>query len=54
VSFYVRRPAAEVQAAMDAASIDVTVREDHVRASISIFNNAADVGRLLEVTRTLA
>ncbi|HVX88912.1 MAG TPA: aminotransferase class V-fold PLP-dependent enzyme [Gemmatimonadales bacterium] len=53
VSFYVRRPEAEVQAAMDAASIDVTVREDHVRASISIFNNAAEVDRLLEVTRGL-
>jgi selenocysteine lyase/cysteine desulfurase len=43
-----------VQAAFDAATIDVTVREGHVRASTGIFNNAAEVDRLLEVTRRLA
>ena len=54
VSFYTAKPQGEVQAAFDAATIDVTVREGHVRASTAIFNNAAEVDRLLEVTRRLA
>jgi selenocysteine lyase/cysteine desulfurase len=54
VSFYCTKPMAEVQAAFDAAAVDVTVREGHVRASTAIFNNAAEVDRLLEVTRKLA
>ena len=39
---------------IDAASIDVTVREDHVRASVAIFNNSDEVERLLAVTRRIA
>lgn len=54
VSFYFARPQAEVQAAFDAASVDVTVREDQVRAAVAIFNNADEVDRLLAVTRRLA
>jgi selenocysteine lyase/cysteine desulfurase len=53
VSFYCAKPVAEMQAAFDAASVDVTVREGHVRASAAIFNNATEVDRLLEVTRRL-
>jgi cysteine desulfurase/selenocysteine lyase len=53
VSFYITKPATEVKAAFDAASIDVTVREDHVRASVAIFNNEDEVDRLLAVTRRL-
>lgn len=54
VSFYTARPRAEVQAAFDAAGVDVTVREGHVRASMAIFNNEGEVDRMLAVTRTLA
>jgi selenocysteine lyase/cysteine desulfurase len=53
VSFYIKGPSAEVKTAFEAASIDVTVREDHVRASVAIFNNAEEVDRLLAVTRRL-
>lgn len=54
VAFHYTRPAMEVRAAFDAAKVDVTVREGHIRASVGIFNNAADVDRLLGVTRALA
>lgn len=54
VSFYSAKPAAELRAAFEAASIDVTVRDGHVRSSVAIFNNAEEVDRLLAVTRGLA
>lgn len=54
VTFYSKRPEAEMQAAFDQAGIVVTVREDSVRVSLAIFNNAAEVDRLLEVTKGLA
>lgn len=54
VSFYFTRPAAEVRAAFEREAIDVTVRDDHVRASVALFNNADEVDHLLSVTRTLA
>jgi selenocysteine lyase/cysteine desulfurase len=54
VSFYITRPSAEVKAAFDAEAIDVTVREDHVRASVAILNNADEVDRLLAVTGRLS
>jgi len=53
VSFYITKPADQVHAAFEAESVDVTVREDHVRASVAIFNNADEVDRLLAVTRRL-
>ncbi len=52
--FYTRRPVAEITSAMNTAKIDVSVRDDHVRASIALFNNAEDIDRLLEVTKRLA
>ena len=52
--FYTTKPAAQVRAAFDQAKVDVTVREDHVRVSFALFNNAADVDRVLAVTRSLA
>ena len=54
VSFYTRRPADDVRAVFDAAQVDVTVRQDYVRASIALFNTVADVDRLLAVTAKLA
>ena len=53
VSFHCAKPIATMQAAFDAASVDVTVRDGHVRASAAIFNTATEVDRLLEVTRKL-
>jgi selenocysteine lyase/cysteine desulfurase len=52
--FYTKKPAAEINAAMSAAKIDVSVRDDHVRVSVALFNNAEDIDRLLAVTKTLA
>lgn len=54
VSFYITKPADLVRAAFEAEPVDVTVREDHVRASVAIFNNADEIDRLLAVTRRLA
>lgn len=51
--FYTKRPTTEINTAMNAAKIDVSVRDDHVRASIALFNNSDDVDRLLAVTKTL-
>lgn len=52
--FYTTRPTKEINAAFEAAKVDVTVREGHVRASIALFNNSDDVDRLLAVTKRLA
>ncbi len=52
--FHTKRPAAEINSALSAAMVDVSVREDHIRASIALFNNADDVDRLLAVTKRLA
>ena len=52
--FYTRRPAAEINSALSAAKVDVSVRDDHIRASIALFNNTDDIDRLLAVTRRLA
>jgi selenocysteine lyase/cysteine desulfurase len=52
-SFYVGRPAEEVRATFAAEKIDVTVRTDHVRASVAVFNNAEEIDRLLAVTPKL-
>ena len=52
--FYTKRPKAEIEKAFDEAKVDVSVRDDHVRASIALFNNSDDVDRLLAVTKRLA
>jgi selenocysteine lyase/cysteine desulfurase len=49
-----KRSAADVAKAFDAAGIDLTVRDDHTRASIALFNNADDIDRLLDATKRLA
>ena len=54
IAFYTSRPADVVKGALDDAKIDVTVRSDHVRASVALFNNSDDVDHLLDVTRRLA
>lgn len=51
--FYTKRPTAEINGALNAAKVDVSVRDDHIRASIALFNNADDIDRLLEVTKSL-
>ena len=43
----------EAVAGFERASVDVTVREDHVRASVAIFNNTMEVDRMLSITRRL-
>ncbi len=53
VSFYFTKPTADVRAAFEAAKVDVTVREDHVRASAALFNNTDEVDRLLAITQRL-
>ena len=53
ICFHTTRPARNVTAAFEDAQVDVSVREDHVRASIALFNNSDDIDRLLAVTRRL-
>ena len=53
-AFHYARPMAEVRAALEAAKIDLTVRDGHVRVSVALFNNAEDVDRLLTVTKRLS
>ena len=53
VSFYCAKPTATTRAVFEAAKLDVTVREGHVRASVALFNNTAEVDRLLAVTQRL-
>lgn len=54
VAFHYMRPMAEVRAVLDAAKIDLTLREGHARASVGLFNNSEEIDRLLAVTKTLA
>ena len=51
--FYTKRPTGEITKAFDEAKIDVSIREDHVRASIALFNNSDDIDRLLALTKRL-
>lgn len=53
LSFYTPKPQSDVRAHFESAKIDVTVREGHVRASVALFNNAADVDALLAATKSL-
>jgi selenocysteine lyase/cysteine desulfurase len=54
VAFHYARPMAEVRAAFDAAKVDVTIREGHVRVSVGLFSNVEDIDRLLAVTQRLS
>jgi selenocysteine lyase/cysteine desulfurase len=51
--FYTRKPASDVRTAFEQAKIDVTVRDDHVRVSFALFNNATDVDQVLAITKKL-
>lgn len=51
--FYHKRPLAEVNKAFEDAKLDVSVRDDHTRASIALFNNSDDIDRLLTVAKQL-
>lgn len=52
--FFHKRSSADVVKAFSDAKIDLTVRDNHTRASIALFNNSDDVDRLLDVTKRLA
>ena len=53
VTFYTSKPSGEVQAAFQAANIEVTVREGSVRIAPALFNNADDIDRCLATTQRL-
>ena len=53
VTFYTTKEQAEVQAAFQAANVNVTVRNGMVRVSAALFNNAEEIDRCLEVTKRL-
>lgn len=52
-AFHYTKSMAEIRAAFDAAKIDVTIREGHVRVSVGLFNNAEDIDRLLALTKSI-
>lgn len=56
VTYYTTKDPAALSAALEKASIDVTVRgaTGQVRVSPALFNTQADIARFLEATRTLA
>ena len=51
--FYSTKPASDVRAAFEQAKIDATVRDDHVRVSLALFNNGTDVDQVLALTKKL-
>ncbi|HTK57156.1 MAG TPA: aminotransferase class V-fold PLP-dependent enzyme [Gemmatimonadales bacterium] len=53
VTFYTTKEQAQVQAAFQAANVNVTVRNGMVRVSAALFNNTDDIDRCLDVTRRL-
>jgi selenocysteine lyase/cysteine desulfurase len=57
VSFYVKKPAKDVQAVLDAERIKVSLHDEdgvRIRVAPAFFNNAAEVKRFLEVCEKLA
>lgn len=54
VTFHASQPAANVQAAFDAAKIEVTVRNGMVRISAALFNNSEEIDQCLAVTKALS
>jgi selenocysteine lyase/cysteine desulfurase len=53
VTFFTRRPEADVRAAFQNARVEVTVRSGTVRVAPALFNNGDDIDRCLDVTRRL-
>ena len=53
VTFYTRKPMADVRAAFTAGNVEVTVRNGMVRIAPALFNNADDIARCLAVTHAL-
>lgn len=51
VTFNITKPADAWRAALDAARIDVTIRNAQIRVSPALFNNADEIDQLLSVTR---
>jgi len=51
--FYTTKPSADVRKAFEDAKVDVSVRDDHVRVSIALFNNSDDVDAALAVAKGL-
>jgi selenocysteine lyase/cysteine desulfurase len=54
VTFYITKPADAWRAALEAAKIDVTVRNAQVRVSPALFNNVDEIDQLLSVTKKLS
>lgn len=53
VTIYTPKPMADVRAAFQAATVDVTVRNGQVRIAPALFNTADDIDRCLEVTKRI-
>ena len=54
VTFYFTRPADDFRNAFRNAKIDVTVRANQVRIAPALFNNSAEIDRVLQITKALA
>jgi selenocysteine lyase/cysteine desulfurase len=54
VTFFITRPPDAWHAALDAAKIDVTIRNAQVRVSPALFNNADEIDQLLSIAKTLS
>jgi selenocysteine lyase/cysteine desulfurase len=54
VTFFITKPADAWRAALEAAKIDVTVRNTQVRVSPGLFNNADEIDQLMSVTKKLS
>jgi selenocysteine lyase/cysteine desulfurase len=54
VTFYCIKPMDDYRAAFRAANIEVTVRNGQIRVAPALFNNADEIERCLEITRSLA
>jgi len=53
VTIYTPKPMADVRAAFQAATVDVTVRNGQVRIAPALFNTADDIDRCLDVTKRI-
>src|SRR5580658_4647202 len=51
VTFYITKPADSWRAALDAAKIEVTIRNAQVRVSPALFNNADEIDQLLSIAK---
>jgi len=54
VTFYITKPADAWRAALDAAKIDVTIRNAQIRVSPALFNNADEIDQLLSIAKKLS